>query len=196
MPEGVGYARRVEFSVKNNKPGEYNGLFSRSWVYRDPQAATQASLDFTFPKWHDLEVCYRGQGWERVNRKTHTVEEMEKDKDKNRVPCDQVEIEMVKQPGAYGYLLFSLLDRSGRPLREPTGVFDFGAGRVNEAWRIYQSIREGNRTALLGDNFQVQVFVQNFSRITPEQKQQAKRLFERLLEQTSNALTQESGENK
>lgn len=66
LPERVGDWKRPEELQELKRPaGNPLGEFSRLWKYRnDRNLEVELSLDYPYPEFHDLRVCYVNNGWQ------------------------------------------------------------------------------------------------------------------------------------
>lgn len=131
----------------NDDLGERSDL----WYYSTTFGIVTVSFDQMFPGWHELTRCYRNAGWSPVKR---TVIETQNAED---WPIVFVEL---SRNNEHGYLVFSLVDRSGKPL-QPPGEYSY--------WTILQErIRARLTPAVRGALFstvayQVQTFVSSYA---------------------------------
>ena len=73
MPEKVGMWTRVgKFETPVRPPGDVMGQYSRVWSYRVNPVTATLSLDYPYPEFHNLRVCYDMQGW--IEDKTDRLE--------------------------------------------------------------------------------------------------------------------------
>ncbi len=135
----------------NDDLGERSDL----WFYSTTFGIATVSFDQMFPGWHELTRCYRNAGWSPDKR---TVIEAE-----NAEGWPIVIVEMTRN-NEHGYLVFSLVDRSGKPL-QPPGEYSY--------WTILQErIRARLTPAVRGALFstvayQVQAFVSSYATLPP-----------------------------
>ncbi|MEO8269888.1 MAG: exosortase U [Aureliella sp.] len=140
------YAQEIR-ARGNDDLGERSDL----WFYSTTFGLATVSFDQMFPGWHELTRCYRNAGWTPDKR---TVIEAQ---DADGWPI--VIVEMTRN-NEYGYLVFSLVDRSGKPL-QPPGEYSY--------WTILQErIRARLTPAVRGALFstvayQMQAFVSSYA---------------------------------
>ncbi len=131
----------------NDDLGERSDL----WYYSTTFGIATVSFDQMFPGWHELTRCYRNAGWTPDKR---TVIEAE---DAEGWP---IVIVAMTRNNEHGYLVFSLVDRSGKPL-QPPGEYTY--------WTILQErIRARLTPAVRGALFstvayQMQTFVSSYT---------------------------------
>jgi len=103
-----------EYELVERGRNSDQGHYSNIWRYASGALVAQISLDYPFLGWHELSRCYCNIGWKMVSRKMIGL-------DANfAVPRDQqefVQVELSGPSGEYGFLLFSLFDASGKPVR-------------------------------------------------------------------------------
>lgn len=142
--------------------GQFNddlGERSDLWFYDSPFGTASVSFDQMFPGWHELTRCYRNAGWNVVRR---TI------LDGQQVGDWPIVVVELNRNNEYGYLVFSLVDRSGKPL-QPPGAYTY--------WTILQErIRARLTPAVRGALFskvayQMQTFVSTYAPL--DQAQQA-----------------------
>lgn len=76
------------------------------WTYAKGDSRAFFSIDRPWDKWHNLNVCYRGIGWE--SRPEYAINIAE-----NASPCTRLRL---ARSGKEGFVLFSSVDRLGRPV--------------------------------------------------------------------------------
>ncbi len=171
----------------------FKSVHSRYWAYGSGRNRVYASIDFPFPKWHDLAVCYRGLGW-KIDSKLYNPPLKEGD-----LPL--YEIEMNQSPLGYGYLVFFLFDPEGKPMTPPSEnlISGLGEGLIERAGQMHESWCRGGRQ-LGGESglqyIQVQVFLSSLSPITETERSDARKLLaythEQLVETAKQAATQQA----
>ena len=153
LPAELGDWQQDSYSTSTRNAANSLGEFSNSWVYSAGADRTaQISCDHSFEGWHDLEVCYVGQGW--------VVEE------RNIVRDDQwpgVEVVLSKPTGAHAYLVYSLFDTLGGTVTPPRS--SVSASFVN---RVMRKARLGGLNA--SQTIQSQVFVELAEPVTDDQR--------------------------
>ncbi|HEX3869685.1 MAG TPA: exosortase U, partial [Pirellulales bacterium] len=141
----------------------FKSVHSRFWTYGMGRNRIYASIDFPFPKWHDLSICYRGLGW-TIDSKLYNPP----------VTSDDLpfyELEMSQSPMGYGFLVFFLFDPQGKPMMAPSEDFVVGMRQQvsDRAAHMRSNWRAGGQE-IVGDGttsyVQVQVFVSSLAPIT------------------------------
>ena len=131
----------------NDDLGERSDL----WYYQTSFGLASVSFDQMFPGWHELTRCYRNAGWE-VDQRT-VIESSDAD------GWPIVTVHLTRN-NEHGYLVFSLVDRSGKVL-QPPGEFSY--------WTILQERLRGRLTpsvrgALFSSvAYQMQTFVTSYN---------------------------------
>jgi exosortase len=182
LPAVLDSFRRKDFTTETRGAGSSLGEMSRYWRYQFRDSSAIVSVDFPFQGWHDLPICYRGQGWAVVER------ERDLDSAATRGEGGQHAIEVAKlekQPGRYGYLLFCLFDESGNPV-EPFGN-DLGS-LFRQRLAFWQNLWEGNGMrggacpgSVLLWTYQVQLFIESEYLLTAGEQGEARSFFRELL---------------
>ncbi len=98
----------TDFRRENRSASSEFGERSRQWTYRRGDQTVVASVDYPFPEWHDLDVCYRGLGWTADSR--------------TRLPEQSTALQYtLHQDQQAGWLIFDLFDQQGAPYQPPSG---------------------------------------------------------------------------
>jgi exosortase len=98
----------TDFRRENRSASSEFGERSRQWTYRRGDQTVVASVDYPFPEWHDLDVCYRGLGWTADSR--------------TRLPEQFTALQYtLHQDQQAGWLIFDLFDQQGAPYQPPSG---------------------------------------------------------------------------
>jgi len=163
IPKEIDNWTRVAFQTNMRNIGSDFGERSDVWQYRAPRCSATASLDQTFPGWHELTTCYTNTGWKIVSRKALSIEEaegLERSDDASDDGWDMIEVKMEKPTGEHGYLLFSHFDSFGQGLAVPRkwGTINGFITRVMN--RLSHRIRA---TLIQSEAYQVQVFLTSYN---------------------------------
>ncbi len=120
----------------------------------------QFSCDYPFNGWHELSICYRGNGWTMNSRTVKTVSGYE------NWPVVMVDLE--NRNGSHALLLFSLFDEQGNAIRTPgEDVLRLGfVGRVIHLIQQRVSKQYGPRP----QTYQVQAFFPGFRGLKDAEK--------------------------
>ena len=163
IPKEIENWTRVAFKTDMRNRGSDFGERSDVWQYRAPSCYATASLDQTFPGWHELTTCYTNTGWKIISRKALSTSEALgpdnpiDDQDNN---WDMIEVRMEKPTGERGYLLFSHFDSFGEGLTVPRkwGTVNGFITRVMN--RLSHRIRA---TLVQGEAYQIQIFLTSYN---------------------------------
>ena len=166
MPNQVGDVVRIGFRTETREMDSNWGEFSRTWIYRGESGGVYASLDYTFVEWHDLALCYTGQGW-RVTKTRPTT-----DPD----GLTTVALDLIHHDGRHGHVLYGLFDRQGASLTPPRlrDTSQILAERL-AAWGLGASASRATSAM----TYQLQVFLERGLPVKPEEKQTARVIFDR-----------------
>ena len=162
VPKEIDNWTRVGFQTNVRNIGSDFGERSDVWQYRAPRSSATASLDQTFPGWHELTTCYTNTGWKIISREALSTKEalgLDKSAD-DTGDWDMIEVRMEKPTGEHGYLLFSHFDSFGQGLTVPRkwGTINGFITRITN--RLSHRIRA---TLIQGEAYQVQVFLESYN---------------------------------
>lgn len=155
-----------DFGVEKRDRSSIWGSRSASWqmacVGGPRPIDCHFSCDYPFNDWHELSICYRGNGWRIVGsgRKIHYV--------KGQDDWPIVSVEFANNNGGQALLLFSLFDESGGPVRPPNDdvmSMNFVARARNLVER-----RFGKHYGPSPSTFQVQAFIPLKEAMTEQEK--------------------------
>lgn len=168
IPREIDNWTQVAFKTDQRNRGSDFGERSDVWQYKAPSCFATASLDQTFPGWHELTTCYTNTGWKIINRKALTRAQalgVENSGETNADNWDMIEVTMQKPTGERAYLLFSHFDSFGKGLTVPKswGTIEGFITRVMN--RMSHRIRA---TLVQGEAYQVQVFLTSYNDFDPE----------------------------
>lgn len=108
--------KREKYEVEQRELNSEWGSRSSRWVVKSesfsPPIELALSLDYPFSGWHELTVCYRGNGWVMESREVMITE---------YAPEWPVVVGIFRLPtGMNGLLLYSMFDENGRPVQTMT----------------------------------------------------------------------------
>jgi hypothetical protein len=167
IPEIVGGTwKRVNYATEDRSRGSDLGQRSDVWQFQAPRCRPVASLDQTFPGWHELTTCYKNLGWTLIDR-TRIVPEAKEGEE----PWAYIEVNLEKETGEKGYLLFSHFDAFGEPVEAPERWGSINSFIIRARNRMSQRVR-----ANLFDSatYQTQVFLQSYNGFDEEVKEEVK----------------------
>ena len=166
----------VSYKHEDRDRGADLGQRSDSWNYRTNFGSAILSFDQAFPGWHELTVCYQYTGYELLKRNVL--------QDPESLDWPIVSAELKNANGQYGFLVYGLFDRSGRPLQAP-GQWNGWTGLQE---RIKNRLSPAVRGSLFGlAAYQVQVFIPSTDLLSNAEKDQAISNFSRLREMMRSA---------
>jgi exosortase/archaeosortase family protein len=148
------------------------GEYSDTWTYRDRDLTVLCSLDYPFAGWHDLRVCYRGQGWQIVETEYEFL-------DDEWSTC-VIELTLKRGANEYGHVSYVVFDRKSQSIPPYSAVFELG----RPSWHVIRStvlkrlIRFGVTDYT---SFQFQAFTFSSSPLSDSQLTRTRTLFLQLL---------------
>jgi exosortase len=157
MPDQLGNWRRIDAAVPSHQV-ETEGIYSKIWHYQDGRTIASVALDYPFRGYHDVTICYRGNGW----RITHQERQFGAGTN-SHLPLMQVE--MAREPASVGSLWFSTVDETGRWLE------------ASEAGRNF-TYRWQMRAGLEATSYRMQVLVTGYAPLPSAEREQAAELFQ------------------
>jgi exosortase len=172
LPTSINGWDVVGFEMEERERGAAFGDFSSRWVLRGGGGECIASVDRPFWGWHDLTICYRGTGWELLDRRDVGERGPEDG------PGHYVEARFSRPTGEYALLVFGLFEHDGTHLVPP--LSGLPSPRLMDRLRRSPLI-----TRLLGRPqrdesnavYQFQVFAPSTLDVTPEQREELRQLF-------------------
>jgi hypothetical protein len=171
LPKQVdGGFERLDFRTSHREMDDSWGEHSKSWYYRGGSSIMAVSLDYQFVDYHDLTLCYTGQGWVMQGSQVGVLDEPDDIEARALVTADFVNIE-----GRRGYLIFGLFDRQGRVITPPQarGLIHTMGSRLR-SWFIRSS---RGVEAANGLNYQFQVFIESDRPLPTEGREKALAFF-------------------
>ena len=132
----------------------------------DDQVA-RVSVDFPFLGWHELTRCYAGQGWTEVSREVRAENET----------GPYVAVQLSRDSGEAGYLLFSLFDGSAQPV-EPRATHWIGLrGKLarSPVWALL-GLGDGAASPTL-TTLQIQQFISGGDPLDQRQRETAEQMY-------------------
>jgi len=160
LPEDLAGWHRLDKSALFIERPQTIARESHLWQYRRGNLTASIAIDYPFPGYHDLNICYAMAGWRLGNQTTEMEPAGENDVFFSRTF-------MTKSTSEEGYLLFALLDEQnhwGRPGNELNG------GGLAE-------MMQWLRNDASGPTYQMQALAQQYSPITAEQRKEIDSLF-------------------
>jgi hypothetical protein len=182
LPEAVGpWKRPAKLEVEKRETGNPMGEFSRVWRYANGPVQCAVSLDYPYPEFHDLRVCYNNIGW-RLDETEAFVQKPEQG-----LPLHCVRVKMERPVERYASLWFCEFDQDGVGV-DPTGLGELKARGLVErvSWRVsfestrWQRVFNPSVTTAssgLGSILQVQLFIQTYQPLSDGVRSDLERLF-------------------
>ena len=167
IPEWVDSWKRIKYETQDRSTGSDLGQRSDVWQFANTGSASGsqsysysavASLDQTFPGWHELTTCYKNTGWKLVSRKRHSPSHVTGEKgDDEDWPYIEATFE---RRGEKGYLLFSHFDAFGKGMEAPASWGTINSFFIRARNRLSHRIRA---QLFQGEAYQTQVFLTTYS---------------------------------
>ncbi|MBX3441145.1 MAG: exosortase U [Planctomyces sp.] len=172
MPETFGAWERTDFERVSRPRRSQFGEHSLTWTYRTPFGQAACSLDYPFPQWHDLRVCYANIGWQV--RSSEKYEGTTDDSERMRV--------FLQKPDMHGYLSFAARNSSGEAAAAPKLEGD--VRRFTDRLRkLVDDPLPGS-----GETFQLQVLIQSAGPLNPAERDDVEQHLESFLRLIQEAL--------
>jgi exosortase len=180
LPEKLGVWQRCGFETQTRNPGSAFGEASRVWTFQGPRNQAFVSLDYPFPTWHDLTRCYTSQGWqiEAQNVSTEATQ---------GAGNGLVEVVLTKPAYRSAYLLLAQFDAHGTVLEARRGGMFLSLHRHDSALRRLTGTSGTSAGDPPGPIYQLQLFVESPSLLTPAEQAEARVLFLHALEAVREA---------
>jgi exosortase len=176
LPAQLAKAEQKAFATESRNTGSAYGEFSKSWTYQLGSHAGVFSVDYPFWTWHELTVCYVGQGWKVEDNLAHPGK-----------PADGtttegfVEVRLSQPGGRSGHLFFCQLNDHGVVLEPPAHRNETSLQRHESAllriWDRLHGRTPPARTASPGPVYQVQLFVESVAPLSPAERAEAEAAF-------------------
>lgn len=171
MPSQLGAFELTGFRAKHRAARAAEGEFSRTWEYSGENLQIMLSVDFVFPNWHELTLCYEGIGWNPLDRKVQ-----------NRGDEAYAEVTLGRDTGERGFVMFGAVDRKGQCVPPPdSSVSALFRARLNKARPI------------VGGVYQTQVLVESARPLSLAQKKQVTKAFFLFRDRVVRILTSAEG---
>lgn len=145
----------AEFTQQERAMNSQWGRFSDTWQLSSPTGACTVDLAYPFSEWHDLTICYRGAGWEVINKEVV--------RDESGWPS--VCFEIINPSKEYGFVAYSQFDSDGKGLGPATE--EIGAGLAD---RLQQISRAFSSQAAKRGILQAQIQMLFDQPVSPEQR--------------------------
>lgn len=178
---------KTKYDRVDRTRGSDFGQRSDSWLYRSNTGLQpKASLDQTFPGWHELTTCYRNIGWKinpgaRIKQSAPLSMADGETVDWSYIECDMVD----PTTGQRGYLLFCFSDADGQPFDAPIEWGSLRSFFERAKNRLFHSLRA---SLFRGEAYQMQVFVWHPVELSQTNKEEIRSQFLKLREDMRLAL--------
>ncbi|MCA9047707.1 MAG: exosortase U [Planctomycetaceae bacterium] len=143
------------------------GAYSRIWTFRRDLLRGLISVDGPFSGWHDLRLCYEGQGWRFADTTTHQLQ--------SSSTRHLVTVRMFDTTGRRAHLYFCLFRPSGELISPPLNDSVDG---VLDSFRRRLKIEE---MALNSECWQFQLLIESPGSSLETERQAERMLYEQLL---------------
>ena len=163
------------YTSTDRSHGSDLGQRSDVWVFRSNDLLAVASLDQTFPGWHELTTCYQNQGWKLKSRKKLTPDALEGEEE-----WPLIAAEFEKSTGEQAYLVFSHFNAFAEGMDAPRDWNTLNSFIIRARNRMTHRIRA---QLFQGEAYQTQVFTSSFNKFTEEQKTQVQNRYLKIREQ-------------
>jgi hypothetical protein len=151
--------------VPTRNPGSAYGEFSKTWTYTADSHAAVFSLDYPYAVWHDLQECYRNQGWDVEETVDHPAAD-------GKFPKFFHTIKLKKAGMRSGYLFYCEFDRTGRAVAPARTGLAATLTREDSALHRWIAWMDQKQTPKqppqVGTLFQFQLFVDCRSQLSGE----------------------------
>jgi exosortase len=114
LPKFDGW-RLEKFYQETRDTGSAYGEYSKVWFFIGNSQGVVISLDYPFGYWHDLPVCYKGQGWEEEGKSDRVAHDP-------GAPEFYSQRSLKKAGVRHGYLLFCQFDQTGHVIEPDRGI--------------------------------------------------------------------------
>lgn len=157
--------------TKRDEPEMYYAEHSRSWQFQRRGRVVLLSFDYPYPEWHDLRVCYAGNGWTIGD----TMEF------RHPLPEQSSELACVKFPIQWpptrsGQVWFCSFDERGGPVEKLT-VAEFRWGERLNALKSGLLRAGGTAPSLRSQVLQVQAKTESYLPMSEQDEKDIEELF-------------------
>jgi hypothetical protein len=163
LPASLCGLSKVDFEAVERSDDHFDGAHSRTYKYRSDDGMTYTvSFDFPFIEyWHELTNCYRGNGWDLLQRRACPYTDPQ-----SKESWEYVEGDFSKPDGNVGALWYSECDQFGKPSMSD----DDWNPRPLTFWELRHEYLQPHRL------FQAQVWITAPHDVTEAQRQKARDL--------------------
>jgi exosortase len=175
LPEQLAGWKQERFQTERRGTLNEYGEHSKIWIYNLEQRTASVSLDYPFPMFHVLDLCYINQGWavERSRDVVGTIADGE--------PEFYTEVKLSKAGLRTGYLLYCECSQGGDFLEHEGNVLRSSWNRYEVAinsWRQrFARPEESESLKARRPAYQFQVFVEGNRPMRADEKDAVQQLF-------------------
>ncbi|HEX3315395.1 MAG TPA: exosortase U [Gemmataceae bacterium] len=174
LPTAIEQHRMMAFGTDRRGTGSAFGENSKQWIYGKGTQFVGVSLDYPFPKFHDLAPCYVGRGWSVDLTIPHH------ELPNSKAPPIWHEHQMHKSGGRFGYVVFAEFNAQGDSLDGESRLL----GALLRHERALQAIcdrifrpEEFKAPQPMGPAYQMQTFVESERPMTDADRQEIQQVF-------------------
>ena len=174
LPPAFDQHVRMSFYPSTRDSGSAFGENSKLWIYGKGSQPVGISLDYPFPKFHDVSPCYVGRGWKVEHSASHV--ELENAK----APPIWHEHQMHKAGGRFGYVVFAEFNAQGDPLDGESRLVGALQRHERALQAIYDRIfrpAEFKAPKAIGPAYQMQTFVESENPMTDADRDEIQKVF-------------------
>ena len=195
MPDQIeGWTLSSERCPVPSKSAYEGGIYSHVWHYTKNGLEAMVALDYPFFEYHDVRICYQGQGW--IVGEGQLKDKIDDNYAGNRIPT--MSVSLSKENGLIARLLYSTIDEEGEWMDKDSIRADFPE---NESLRNYVTSMLINRLRrFLVDqqptsskvNFRIQVLARARGGLSEKQQQEEAGLFTKSRQLLTDQLAKKS----
>lgn len=171
--ELAGWQRSPEAEKLLMQP-ELEAKFSQSWIYKRGETAAIVAIDYPFPGYHDLAVCYINAGW--------TIDRLLSERDPQSGPFARAFLSRLNEKG---YFWFSLINEQGEWVERP---------RTDAVGRVLDRFQHTGPPNWSAPTYQIQVWIQRYDELNEQQQAEVADLFLAARSHLAANLMQQLGE--
>jgi exosortase len=177
LPAAIdGYVKKA-YGTDRRDTGSAFGEYSKVWVYRKGvDTHLLISLDYPFPKFHDLAPCYVGRGWNVES--SNTTQEL--NPNPKNAPEFWHELRLWKEGGRFGYVVFAEFNAEGDALTGESRLLGSLQRNERALQAIYDRIfrpEEFKAPKPLGPAYQIQALIEADEPIQEKERTELQRVF-------------------
>jgi exosortase len=174
LPPALEQHVKIRFDETRRDTGSAFGEHTKLWIYRKGSQFVGVSLDYPFPKFHDLAPCYVGRGWSVDLTKAHNGLENPK------APPIWHEHRMHKSGGRFGYVVFAEFNAEGDSLDGESRLLGTLQRHERALQAIYDRVfrpEDFKTPKPMGPAYQIQTFVESENPMTDADRDEIQQVF-------------------